>query len=566
MAKLKDIVDNINRKNFDSALNFCELCENNKNKHIIENFRGVIYLLKGQTDLAEKNFKESFKLDSKFEDPIKNLYIIYLKKKKYEEQLFFAKKLFELNSYNQSYNYLLGYAFELNNNLKEAIEYYKKCVDLNGDDKKKALNNIGNIYLKRNNPKVSLTYFLKAIKIGEDKIIINNTLNCYIKLRDEKNADLYFDKAKNLDKNDIEFLYNKAEYLILKNEFKEAIKILEENKDNHKFLITLLRLYFNIGQNSDGNKLLSESKNKIKNNPEFFNYFGIRSLYEGNFDDGWKYYEYRNSKLIDLFKETKEWNGEEINNNSIVVFNEQGLGDSIQFSKYIIPLTKIANKVSFVVQDNIQNLLRRDINNLSIETIETSKNKKYDFKIALGSLIKFFYKEKLKTIENLIRSNKDKDTKWKNKISNSKLNVGLAWSGSFNGPNEPYRSVPLKSFEKILSLDANFYCLQNEIWDRDFDYFKSSNLIDCGKYKLDEVASIIQNLDLVITSDTSILHLSATLNKETWGLLSIYPDWRWNEFNKINPYSSLKIFKQKIFNNWDYLENEVYSELKQKIH
>ena len=70
----------------------------------------------------------------------------------------------------------------------------------------------------------------------------------------------------------------------------------------------------------------------------------------------------------------------------------------------------------------------------------------------------------------------------------------------------------------------------------------------------------------MITSDTSILHLSATLNKETWGLLSIYPDWRWNELNKINPYSSLKIFKQKIFNNWDYLENEVYSELKQKIH
>ena len=566
MAKLKDIVDNINSRNFESALNFCELCENNKNKHIIENFRGVIYLLKGQIDLAEKNFKESIKLNNKFEDPIKNLYVINLKKKTYDELLFFAKKLFELNSYNQLYNYQLGYAFELNNNLKEAIEYYKKCVDLNGDDKKKALNNIGNIYLKRNNPKVSLTYFLKAIEIGEDKIIINNTLNCYIKLRDETNADLYFDKAKNLDKNYIEFLFNKAEYLILKNELKEAIEILDKNKDNSKFLITLLKLYFNIGQNNDGNKLLSESMDKIKNNSEFFNYYGLRSLYEGNFNDGWKYYEYRNSKLIDFFKETREWNGEKINNNSIVVFNEQGLGDSIQFSKYLIPLTKIAKKVTFIVQSNIQNLFKKQIENLTIETIETIKDEKYDFKIALGSLIKFFYKEKFKTNENLILSDKDKDAKWKNKVSDSKLNVGLAWSGSFNGPNEPYRSVPLKSFEKILSLDANFYCLQNEIWDRDFDYFKSSNLIDCGKYKLDEVASIIQNLDLVITSDTSILHLSATLNKETWGLLSIYPDWRWNEFNKINPYSSLKIFKQKIFNNWDYLENEVYSELKQKIH
>ena len=140
MAKLKDIVDKINSRNLESALNFCDLCENNENKHIIENFRGVIYLLKGQIDLAEKNFKESIKLNNKFEDPIKNLYVINLKKKPYEELLFFAKKLFKLNSYNQLYNYQLGYAFELNNNSKEAIEYYQKCIELNGEDKKKALN------------------------------------------------------------------------------------------------------------------------------------------------------------------------------------------------------------------------------------------------------------------------------------------------------------------------------------------------------------------------------------------------------------------------------------------
>ena len=566
MAKLKDIVDKINSRNLESALNFCDLCENNENKHIIENFRGVIYLLKGQIDLAEKNFKESIKLNNKFEDPIKNLYVINLKKKTYEELLFFAKKLFKLNSYNQLYNYQLGYAFELNNNSKEAIEYYQKCIELNGEDKKKALNNIGSIYLKRNKPKISLNYFLKANDLDKnDKIIINNILICYIKLRDEKNSDLYFNKAKNLDNNYIEFLFNKAEYLILKNKLKEAIKILDENKNNSKFLITLLKLYFNVGQNDDGNKLLSETKDRIKNNPEFFNYYGLRSLYEGNFDDGWKYYEYRNSKIVDFFKETKEWKGEKINNNSIVVFNEQGLGDSIQFSKYLIPLTKIANKVTFVVQSNIQNLFKKQIENLSIETIENSKNNKYDFKIALGSLIKFFYKEKFNANDNLIQSNKDEDLKWKNKISKSKLNVGLAWSGSFNGPNEPYRSVPLKSLEKILSINANFYCLQNEIWDRDLNYFKSSNLIDYGKYKLDEVASIIQNLDLIISADTSILHLSASLKKETWGMFSIYPDWRWGDFNKINPYSSLKFFKQKTFNNWSDVENSMIEELKKKI-
>ena len=268
-----------------------------------------------------------------------------------------------------------------------------------------------------------------------------------------------------------------------------------------------MRLYFNIGQNDKGNELLKQSKNQIKENPELYNYLGLRSLYEGNFDEGWKYYEYRNSKRVDFFKDIQEWSGEKIDKKSIVVFNEQGLGDTIQFSKYLIPLTKIAEKVTFVVQENIKSLFKQDIENLSIETVKTTQNNEYDFKIALGSLIKFFYNEKIDFNDLLIQSNDQLDLKWKNQMPNSKLNIGLVWSGSFNGPNEPYRSVPLEVFKRIFKLNANFYCLQNEIWDRDLKYFKSLKFNDCSKYKFDEIASIIRNLDLVITTDTSFLHL-----------------------------------------------------------
>ena len=327
-----------------------------------------------------------------------------------------------------------------------------------------------------------------------------------------------------------------------------------------------MRLYFNIGQNDKGNELLKQSKSQIKENPELYNYLGLRSLYEGNFNEGWKYYEYRNSKRVDFFKDIQEWSGEKIDKKSIVVFNEQGLGDSIQFSKYLIPLTKIAEKVTLIVQENIKNLFKENIENLSIETVTSSKNNKYDFKIALGSLIKFFYKEKIDLKDSLIQSNKQLDLKWKNQISNSKLNIGLAWSGSFNGPNEPYRSMPLEVFERIFKLDANFYSLQNEIWDRDLRYFKSLRLNDCSKYKLDEVASIIRNLDLVISVDTSLLHLSASLNKETWGILCLYPDWRWGEFDKFNPYQSLKIFRQKNFNDWSDIEDLIVKKLEVKMN
>ena len=118
----------------------------------------------------------------------------------------------------------------------------------------------------------------------------------------------------------------------------------------------------------------------------------------------------------------------------------------------------------------------------------------------------------------------------------------------------------------MFTLDANFYSLQNEIWDRDLKYFNSLKLNDCSQYKLDETASIIENLDLVISVDTSLLHLSASLNKETWGILSIYPDWRWGNFNDINPYTSLKFFRQQNFNDWKNVENSIIEELNSKIN
>ena len=565
MVNLKEITDCIKNRDLEKALILCDTYENEKNKSLILNLRGVINLLKGNLDIAEKNFLNAVRIDPNFIDPFKNLYLICLKKKNYKDLLIYAQKLIEIDRLENEYNYQLAYAFEISNNLNDSIKYYKKYLDKSGKTKKQAFNNIGCIYLKKNKPMIAIDFFLQGLNLGEDKIIINNTFKCYVMLRDSVNSDLYYDKAQKIDKNYIEFKHTKAKYLILKNQITEAIEFLEKNKDEPRFLITLIVLYFNLGKNEEGKKLLIQSKDKMKKDPEFYNFIGLRLLYEGNFKDGWKFHDNRYSKKVDFFKNIKEWTGEKIENKNIVVFNEQGLGDSIQFSKYIISLCKIAKKVTFAVQESVKDLFKEELQNLTIETTESCKNKEFDLKISLGSLIKFFFEEKFKKNENLIQSNKDLDLKWKNNISLDRLNVGIAWSGNFNGPNEPYRSIPLEKLRRLFSLDVNFYCLQKEIWVRDLDYFKSLNLINCGKYKLNEIASIIQNLDLIISCDTSLLHLSASLNKETWGILSLHPDWRWGEFNKINPYSSLKIFKQKNFQDWGEIEELIITELKRKI-
>ena len=286
----------------------------------------------------------------------------------------------------------------------------------------------------------------------------------------------------------------------------------------------------------------------------------------GDFKEGWNYFEYRKSKLNEQYSNIAEWTGEILTNKKILVYNEQGIGDAIQFSKYLFALSKICEQIDFVLDDKLHPLFKRKFENINIiKKLEILDNK-YEFKISLGSLIKFFYNESGLNKNNLLNVDKLKIDEWKNKIDFSKLNVGVIWSGFFLGPNEPHRSIPLEKFNKILSLDANFYALQKEVWERDSLILKNSNIINYGNLNLEEISAIISNLDLIISIDTSLLHMSYTLNKETWGLLSINSDYRWGKLYELYPYKSLKIYQQLIFDNWDSVLNKVEEDLLIKIN
>ena len=173
--------------------------------------------------------------------------------------------------------------------------------------------------------------------------------------------------------------------------------------------------------------------------------------------------------------------------------------------------------------------------------------------------------EKYERHDFLINLNQSEISKWKSKLVSSKPNVGLVWTGSFFGPNQPFRSIQLKNINKILKLDINYYCLQSEIWESDKEYFDKNRIYDFGKYNLAEIVSIIKNLDLVISVDTAILHISSILNKETWGIFNIYPDWRWGALDRINPYNSLIKINQTKFNQWEDVTDKIYQKLKDKF-
>ena len=165
MNELELIAENIKNKNLDKALELCKLNENSSDKSIIYNFIGVIHFMKKNLAEAEKFFLKVIEIDNKFQDPIRNLCVIYAITKKFKELLNYSTKLYYLDSKNPLNIFQIASANELNKNYDEAIKYYEKYINTDGSDKKRGFNNIGNIFLRKGKPKTSVKYFSKALEL-----------------------------------------------------------------------------------------------------------------------------------------------------------------------------------------------------------------------------------------------------------------------------------------------------------------------------------------------------------------------------------------------------------------
>ena len=559
---------------FDQALSLCDQNSDKSIEHIILNFKGAIYFKQKNFKLAKENFLRSADIDNNFIDPHKNLYLLHLHSKEFKDAIDCAKKIIKIEETKKiispESNYQLAYACEMNGNLTDAIYYYKTSESLGFGDKKILFNNLGNVYLKNNNSIEAEKFFFKALEFDQNSTtIINNLLTNYLRARNYKKAEIYYKKAEQIDKECDAFKNNKAELLIAQHKFEEAIHLLNnliEKKNNFVAPLRLASLYSRLGKTEQAEKIIDDSLRIYPKNSQLNFFKGCIMIEKGDFNSGWKYFEFRKSKLDERYSNINEWTGENLTDKNILVYNEQGVGDAIQFSKYLFPLSKICKEIDFVVSDKLYPLFKKNINNINIYKKIDILNKNYDYKVSLGSLIKFFYNKINSNNDNLLYVDELKIENWKKKLNFSKLNVGIVWSGFFLGPNEPYRSIPLEKFNKILSLNANFYALQNEVWERDVYFLNQSNIINYGNFNLEEISAIISNLDLVISIDTSLLHISYTLNKETWGILSINPDYRWEKLYDIDPYNSLKIYRQSEFNNWDPVLNKIEEDLTKKIN
>ena len=304
----------------------------------------------------------------------------------------------------------------------------------------------------------------------------------------------------------------------------------------------------------------------------------------GRLREGWQYYEWRRGMVIDnndFLEKDKEiglpyWNGEKnTEDNKLFVYAEQGLGDNIQFFRFVLELKNRGIHISVLNKVELDSLLRYNLEKNNIEIFEngakiTPDFKYYVFSMSLPHCLQIDSIDKIPYKAKYIDVPPQFEEKWKKKLrATKKKKIGIFWTSDSEHKKSRFRNVPFEKIKKLFSLDAKFHCLQKGITEEDRQagekvknlYFWNTELEDFS-----DTAALINQMDLVITVDTSVAHLAGALGKPTWIMLAYHPDFRWLLDKEDSPwYDSVRLFRQDEDYQWDNVIEKIKNELREII-
>ncbi len=468
------------------------------------------------------------------------------------------------------------------NELKDfqnAINCYEKVIQIDSKHTD-AHNNLGLILYKLGEFQNSINHYKKAIQIDSNNVQAHNNLGNSLKgLEKNKEAIDCYKKAIEIDSNYIKAYGNLGVTFYKLGEFQKAIscheKVIQLDPNNLNSHNNLGILFHQLGQFQNAKNYFEKAIQIDPNHSDVNFSFGMLLLSMSDFKKGLIKYEWRKKlpQNINKFKNIKglEWQGENLNNKTILIISEQGIGDIIQFSRYIYLIEKeYSANIIIKIDKRIAYLFSKSKFKIIFDEKDTPK---YDFYKHLMSLPKIYY-EKTKTFppqKNFIPKDKKITLKWKEKLNQIKgFKVGINWQGTKTYEVDHLRSIPLNYFKDLFNIkNINFISLQKGFGLEQIKNFKHkdklydfSKEVDNGENIFEDTIGILQNIDLVISIDSSLVHLSSTLGIKTFALLHFCPDWRWNLMTKeFSWYDNLKIYRQEEINRWD----SIFSLLKKDL-
>lgn len=323
--------------------------------------------------------------------------------------------------------------------------------------------------------------------------------------------------------------------------------VLQREPDNLKASETLCEVLHYRGVEYDA---MAACDDLLKLNPAFrFKRSLIMLTYDNK--SGWDEYEWcdaeranAGSNIVRAANEDpywfcklfdKKWNGQPTGH--LLVICEQGLGDSIQFMRFIPFAAERCSKLSVFLPVGLRGIARRSFTQDNIEICEKVPHD-FDHYCLMMSLAPLLDRiDDIPPCPYLVSSH----------IMNhrERLQVGLAWSGGKQHPDDHWRSVPFQQIEKIFDLPVDFISLQ---YPEEID-------LPIIQVPLNDdwsvTAAVIDGLDLIISVDTAVAHMAGALNKPVWLMNRYNTDWRWMLHRSDTPwYPSMRIFRQSKLGDW----------------
>lgn len=290
-------------------------------------------------------------------------------------------------------------------------------------------------------------------------------------------------------------------------------------------------------------------------------------LRAGQFSTGWAEHEWRWRRQRSPQPRPSGkplWRGEPLPKGStILLWGEQGLGDQIQFARYASCVSDLGARVILEVNGALVPLLS-GLRGVSEVIAGGTPDSEFDVHCSLMSL-PFALGTELSTIPPvpLITAHRAEVPRWAERLGSDLPKIGIAWSGSQAYQNDRSRSMPLSAFRSVMSEEFRWVVLQKDIRDADRPYLDSLSNVVCPGENFVNTAAIAESCDLVISVDTSIAHLAATIGRPVWLLQSFDADWRWLQGRADSPwYPTVKLYPQQRMGDWDRLLRRVSADLR----
>ena len=574
-------VEFFNKKDYDKSKVLYEeiLKINPKSSNVYGNL-GVIYKIKGDINTAIKCYIEAIKINPKNLLIYNNLGNAFKEIKNYKMALKVYLDALKVNP--KDFNMLnnLGMVFELIGDNNKAIEAYKQAIRVN-PNYAKAINNIGVVLYKQKRYKESAQIFEIALQTDPN----------YNEVYSNKGAA--YNKAKNYEKA-IESLETAIKrmpshggaYTNLGNVYNKLFDYKTAAKMHEKSIELEPKgsnAYSNLGTSYKylgfSNKAITSYKKAIELDPNFINaHFDLATMYLANedFKNGWKEYEWRFKKeeMIphivrhkDIFSKPLFTGVEDIKNKTLLLHSEQGYGDSIQFIRFLPQLKeKYGCKIAVKCREGLKELFQT-MPEIDLVVDRSEETPEFDYQLSIMSMP---FVLEMKSINDLpkqmpyLKSTPDKSLEIKKE--KGKIDIGICWSASITGESYEGKVFDLKFFEPLMNNPKiNLYSLQVGDGSEDIKKLGFENkIIDLTSKLTDfsKTAYLIDNLDLVISSDTAVAHLAGALNKQVWIPLQKIPDWRWtNKGETTKWYPSAKLFRQKTARVWEGVFQSINAKL-----